>query len=64
VDGGGNVYIADSYNARVLKETLSAGSYTQSVVASSATSGLSAPEGIAVDGNGTSILPITTVKGC
>ena len=49
VDGSGNVYIADSYNGRVLKETLSAGSYTQSTVASS---GLVNPLGVAVDGSG------------
>jgi uncharacterized protein YjiK len=52
VDGSGNVYIADTYNSRVLKETLSAGSYTQSVVASSATNSLDAPWGVAVDGSG------------
>ena len=45
VDSSGNVYIADG---PVLKETLSAGSYTQSVVAN----GLSFPKGIAVDGSG------------
>jgi hypothetical protein len=44
VDGSGNVYIADG---RVLKETLSAGGYTQSIVAN----GLSFPEGVAVDGS-------------
>ena len=32
VDGSGNVYIADTGTGRVLKETLSGGSYTQSVV--------------------------------
>jgi len=37
VDGGGNIYIADSSNNQVLKETLSAGSYNQSVVANAAT---------------------------
>jgi sugar lactone lactonase YvrE len=36
----------------VLKETLSAGNYTQSVVANSATNGLDGPEGVAVDGSG------------
>ena len=45
VDGSGNVYIADG---RVLKETLSAGGYTQSIVAN----GLFFPEGVAVDGSG------------
>jgi len=36
----------------LLTETLSASSYTQSVVANSATNGLSYPEGVAVDGSG------------
>lgn len=48
VDAAGNVYIADSANGRVLKETLSSGSFTQSVVAS----GLNNPYGVAVDGAG------------
>jgi sugar lactone lactonase YvrE len=48
VDGSGNVYIADANNNRVLKETLSAGTYTQSVLVS----GLSTPAAVAVDGNG------------
>jgi hypothetical protein len=52
VDGSGNVYISDVSNGRVLKETLSAGTYTQSVVADSATNGLSNPYGVAVDGSG------------
>ena len=30
VDGSGNVYIADTQNSQVLKETLSAGTYIQS----------------------------------
>jgi sugar lactone lactonase YvrE len=47
LDGSGNVYIADDNNNRVLKETLSAGTYTQSVLVS-----VSNPAGIAVDGNG------------
>ncbi len=33
VDGSGNVYIADTTNNRVLKETLSNGVYTQTVLA-------------------------------
>ena len=33
VDGTGNVYIADTGNGRVLKETLSAGNYIQSMIA-------------------------------
>jgi sugar lactone lactonase YvrE len=48
VDGNGNVYIADTYNNRVLKETPSAGGYSQSVVAID----LNKPYGVAVDGNG------------
>ena len=48
-DGNGNLYIADTGNNRILKETLSAGSYTQSVVP---TSTLSSPDGVAVDGSG------------
>jgi streptogramin lyase len=49
VDGAGNVYIADSLNNRILKETFSAGSYNQSVIS---TSSLNGPLGIAVDGSG------------
>jgi len=52
VDGAGNVYIADAYNGRVLLETLSGGSYTQSVVANRSSNGLSYPYGVAVDGSG------------
>ena len=48
VDGSGNLYIADANNDRVLKETLSAGTYTQSVLAS----GLLTPAAVAVDGSG------------
>jgi sugar lactone lactonase YvrE len=48
VDASGNLYIADTGNNRVLKEMLSAGSYTQSVVAS----GVNTPTGVAVDGSG------------
>ncbi len=48
VDASGNVYIADANNNRVLKETLSAGTYTQSVLVS----GLSNPAAVAVDGSG------------
>ncbi len=52
-DAGGNLYITDEYNGasgkgEVFKETLSAGAYTQSVVAS----GLYQPNGVAVDGSG------------
>lgn len=49
VDGSGNVYIADSSNNRILKETLTASGYSESAVA---TSSLSYPSGIAVDGSG------------
>ncbi|MCU1223822.1 MAG: repeat containing protein [Edaphobacter sp.] len=48
VDGSGNVYIADGGNGRILKMTLSGGSYTQSIVVS----GLNFPAGVAVDGSG------------
>ena len=49
VDSSGNVYLADSNNNRVLKETLSGGSYTQSTILAT---GLAGPEGVAVDGAG------------
>ncbi len=45
VDRSGNVYIVDSGNGRVLKETLASGVYTESTVVS----GLSQPQGVAVD---------------
>ncbi|MGA7159216.1 MAG: hypothetical protein WBY53_20390 [Acidobacteriaceae bacterium] len=48
VDASGNVYIADTQNDRVLKETLSGGTYTQSTIGS----GLVDPWGVAVDVNG------------
>lgn len=48
VDGAGNVYIADSGNGRVLKETLFGGAYSESVLAT----GLNTPRAITVDGNG------------
>ena len=48
VDSSGNVYIADNSSSRVLKETLSGGTYTQTIIGS----GLSYPDGIAVDGSG------------
>lgn len=48
VDPSGNVYVADYNNNAVYKETLSAGSYTQSIV----TSGLNNPEALALDGAG------------
>jgi streptogramin lyase len=49
VDGSGNVYIADTGNNRILKETWSAGSYIQSTIP---TSSLNSPGGVAVDGAG------------
>jgi hypothetical protein len=51
-DSSGNVYIADSGNNRVLLETLSGGSYTQTTFADATTNGLNFPEGVAVDGLG------------
>ena len=48
VDASGNVYITDTNNDRLLKETLSAGSYTQTIVASYFTCAY----GVAVDGAG------------
>src|SRR6266702_1688502 len=49
VDASSNVYVTDTSNNRVLKETPSGGSYTESVLLSS---GLNSPFGIAVDGAG------------
>jgi streptogramin lyase len=48
-DGNGNLYIADTFGNRVLKETFSAGTYTESVVP---TSTLFTPEWVSVDGAG------------
>jgi DNA-binding beta-propeller fold protein YncE len=48
VDASGNLYIADSINNRVLKETLSNGSYAQSTIGS----GLDEPFGVTVDAGG------------
>jgi len=48
VDGGGNLYIADVFNNRVLKETLTPSGYSQSTL----TGELLSPEGVAVDGSG------------
>jgi streptogramin lyase len=45
VDSQGNVYISDTQNNRALKETLSHGVYTETVLGS----GMSTPYGIAVD---------------
>jgi sugar lactone lactonase YvrE len=54
-DGSGNIYITDTYNNRVLKETLSGGAYTESVVAS----GLVYPTGVAVNGIGNAYIADT-----
>ena len=48
VDGDGNVYIADTQNYRVLKETPTGGGYTESTIVDS----LNLPFGVAVDGGG------------
>ncbi|HEX4321831.1 MAG TPA: chitobiase/beta-hexosaminidase C-terminal domain-containing protein, partial [Acidobacteriaceae bacterium] len=48
LDGSGNLYIAETTTGRVLKETWSAGSYSESTLFS----GLNAPGGLAVDGRG------------
>jgi sugar lactone lactonase YvrE len=48
VDGGGSLYISDTSNNRVLKETLSAGNYIQTTIGS----GLAYPNELAVDGSG------------
>jgi len=49
IDGAGNLYIADSFNNRILKETLQpTGTYTQTVVAS----GFNNPADAAVDLSG------------
>jgi sugar lactone lactonase YvrE len=48
VDGGGNVYIADTVNSRIIKESYSGGSYTPSLVADN----LDRPIQVVVDGNG------------
>jgi hypothetical protein len=49
VDGSGNVYIADTVNNRILKETLSGGSYSESTIP---TSSLYDPYALAVDASG------------
>jgi sugar lactone lactonase YvrE len=50
VDGAGDVYVVDSGNARILKETPANGNYTESTVTTTA---LSQPSLVAVDGRGT-----------
>ena len=52
MDGGGNVYIADTNNSRVLRESPFGGGYIESVVANSANNGVNFPIDLAVDGNG------------
>ncbi len=47
-DASGNIYIADTNNDRVLKETLVGGSYSESTVGTD----LNEPEGVAADGAG------------
>jgi sugar lactone lactonase YvrE len=49
VDGAGNVYVADTGNKRVLKETNNSGSFTQSILPLSASL---APVTLSVDGKG------------
>jgi hypothetical protein len=48
VDSSGNVYLADP-GGRVLKETPSGGSYTQTVIVTTAANGITQPSGVAVD---------------
>ena len=48
MDTSGNLYIADQGNNRLLKETLSGASYTQTTVAG----GLNDDQGVAVDPEG------------
>jgi len=48
-DKNDNIYVADAINNRIVKETLSNGTYTQSVIP---TSPLNFPEGVAVDSSG------------
>lgn len=48
IDASGNIYVADTWHSRVLKETLSGSTYIESVVDTR----FSLPEAIAVDGNG------------
>ncbi|MGB8262057.1 MAG: Ig-like domain repeat protein [Terracidiphilus sp.] len=48
VDGQGNVFFADYGNNPVVKETLAAGGYTQSLIGSA----MNQPGGVAVDGSG------------
>jgi sugar lactone lactonase YvrE len=63
VDGAGNVYVADCDHFRVLKETLFAGSYSESTVASFPVIDGSAPVGVAVDGSGNVYLSLGVEAG-
>jgi len=49
VDGAGNLYIADSANSQVLKESPSGSGYAQTVVANLASNRLYSSGGVAVD---------------
>ncbi len=66
IDGGGNIYITDSWNGRVLKETLSGGSYTESTVATVpvVATGAIVTSGIAVDEAAMFILEIRIPGRC
>ncbi len=48
IDGSGSLYIADTANNQVLRQTAASGTYTQSIIGS----GLSSPAGVAVDAAG------------
>ena len=63
VDGAGNVYVADCDHFRVLKETLFAGGYSESTVASFAQIDGSTPVGVAVDGSGNVYLSLGSEAG-
>ena len=49
IDAAGDLYVADTGNSRILKETPSGATYSQSAII---TGGLSAPFGVALDGAG------------
>jgi chitobiase/beta-hexosaminidase-like protein/NHL repeat-containing protein len=63
LDGAGNIYVTDTDNFRVLKETPSAGSYSESIVASFAHIDGSAPIGVAVDGSGNVFISLGSDTG-
>jgi sugar lactone lactonase YvrE len=58
VDGSGNVFFSSSWGA-VYKETLTAGSYTQSTVVT----GLPSATGVAVDGSGAVYIAVNETNG-